>query len=51
MGHSDIRTTLNLYAHLYDEHDQVVADALEARLEADRNRENVIPFEKKARPS
>lgn len=36
MGHSDIRTTLNLYAHLYDEHDQVVADALEARLQANR---------------
>jgi integrase len=37
MGHSDIRTTLGLYAHLYDEHDQVVADALEARLEAHRS--------------
>jgi len=51
MGHSDIRTTLNLYAHLYDEHDQVVADALEARLEAHRNAENVVPFEKKAQQS
>ena len=37
MGHTDSRTTTDLYIHLYPDADRPLADALEARLEENLN--------------
>jgi integrase len=37
MGHTDSRTTTDLYIHLYPDADRALADALEARLEENLN--------------
>jgi integrase len=41
LGHASIKTTVDLYSHLYDNHDDAAVDALDAVYEQSQNPSNV----------